>query len=200
MNKSVRPCSEPVKVAVATSNNVKVRAVQKVFRRFCNVEGVSIVKPPDIPVQPVGAVNVALGALSRAIVARKYGGFGVGIEAGPIEFYTTTGFIEVQIAAVIGPSRKASIGLSPAFELPGEVVSMVLRGIELADAVNVHRSGDIGERIGYVGYLTEGYITRQDLTVSALIMALIPWINGFHEELASVEELVKRLKDMGNQH
>ncbi|MCE4629061.1 MAG: inosine/xanthosine triphosphatase [Desulfurococcales archaeon] len=189
----VEPCVSGVRVAIATRNKIKVRAVEKVFKRFCNVTNIIAVTPPQLPQQPSGAIEVFRGALTRAKVARKYGDFGVGVEAGPIEFYTSTGFIETQVAVIVGPSNKVSVGLSPSFELPHPVLDKILKGLELADAVNVPRSGDIGEQIGYIGYVTSGFITRQDLTVHALVMALVPWIAGFDSELMSVDEISEML-------
>lgn len=184
-------CSRKVRVSIATMNEVKVRAVEEAFRRFCNIGEVIPVKPPSLPSQPAGSLMVYRGALKRALEARRNADFGVGVEAGPIEFYTSTGFIETQIAVIVGPNSRVSVGLSSSFELPQGIVDRVLHGEELAAAVRVPRSGDIGEGIGYIGYLTGGFTTRQDLTLQAVTMALVPWIGGFDSDLMTVEEALE---------
>ncbi len=127
------------------------------------------------------------GALRRAEIARGSGDMGVGVEAGPIEFYTGTGFIEVQVAVIVGPGDRVSVGLSPGFELPRGILEPVLRGVELGSLIR-ERPGDIGEGIGYVGLLSRGRITRQDLTEYSIVMALLPWANGYYRELPTLKE------------
>ena len=112
---------------------------------------------------------------------------GVGVEAGPIEFYTGSGFIEIQAAVIVGPGDRVSVGLSPGFELPRGLLGPVLNGVELGRLVR-ERPGDIGEGIGYVGLLSRGRITRQDLTEYSIIMALLPWANGYYKELPTLDE------------
>ncbi|MCE4601475.1 MAG: DUF84 family protein [Desulfurococcales archaeon] len=186
-------CGYKARVAVATKNSVKLRAVEKAFKRYCNVNSVVSVDPPPISKQPHGALDVVAGALARAERAYSEGDFGVGIEAGPIEFYASHGYIETQIAVVIGPGNRVSVGLSPSFEVPQMVVDGMLDGVELAELVPVKRRGDIGEGVGYIGIVTRGYITRQDLTEAAVVMALAPWIGGFHYELQTIEELKRKV-------
>ncbi len=191
---SLSPCGAPASFAIATMNPMKVRAVERVARRYCNVTGVySVQPPPGLPSQPVGLRELVSGAVSRALRAAEEAVFGVGVEAGPMEFYSTTGFIEVQVAAVVGPGERVSLGLSPGFELPPQVVESLIDGVELAEAVEVPRRGDIGESIGYIGYLTWGGVTRQDLTEHAIAMALAPWANGYYGLLKSARSLLSRL-------
>ncbi len=54
----VEPCVSGVRVAIATRNKIKVRAVEKVFKRFCNVTNIIAVTPPQLPQQPSGAIEV----------------------------------------------------------------------------------------------------------------------------------------------
>ena len=153
--------------------------------------------PKDLPPQPSGSLEVVRGALRRAEVARGSGDMGVGVEAGPIEFYTGSGFIEVQVAVIVGPGNRVSIGLSPGFELPRGLLEPVLRGVELGALVR-DRPGDIGEGVGYVGLLSRGRITRQDLTEYSIIMALLPWVNDYYKELPTLKEyrgLVEALRN-----
>jgi len=61
------------------------------------------VKVPDkLPPQPVGSLDIIRGAFLRAINGyRETGEAGVGVEAGPMEFYAPGGFIETQVSVII---------------------------------------------------------------------------------------------------
>lgn len=189
------PACSSARVAVATGNRMKVIAVQKAFTYYCDVSKVYMVRAPDwLPRQPRGS-EVFAGALARAMAALSSGAdFGVGVEAGPLEFYTTTGWLEVQVAVIAGPGKRVSVGVSQGFELPPGIAEKVaLEGIELAEAVGEKRPGDLGEGVGYIGVLTRGYVTRSDLTLQAVLMALTPWISGWWRSLARAEELASQL-------
>ena len=166
-----------VEVAVATSNPMKVRAVERVFKRFFD----PLVKPVrvdhGVPSQPVGR-QVYEGAYKRAILALETTGadFGVGIEAGPI-IIDPVGYLEGQIA-VVASREGIGVGVSPLFMLPSSIMDMVVSGVELSNAFKHGRSHDIGESIGVIGIVTQGAVTRQDLTEAALTMALLPFIAG----------------------
>lgn len=182
-----------VLVAVGSVNPVKVRSVKRVLSRFMDVEVVPVDVRTSVPRQPVGSRDLVLGALERAlgalnVVARAH--LSVGVEAGPMEFYTRTGFLETQVAVIVDRDCRISVGLSPSFELDPEVVKLMLMGEELSQAVRVPRgAGDIGEMIGYIGYITRGLITRQGLTEAAVAMALAPRLQN-PGWLLTVEELV----------
>jgi len=186
------PCQSPARVAVATGNTAKLRAAERALKRLCNVASVDAAEPPaGLPPQPVGS-QVFWGALRRALSALGAGAdLGVGVEAGPLEFYTGTGFIEVQVAVVAGPGGRVSVGLSQGFELPPGIAEKVTSGVELGSLAKGPGGRDIGESIGYIGLLTGGYITRSDLTEHAVAMALVPWTAGWWTTLPRAEDLEK---------
>jgi inosine/xanthosine triphosphatase len=183
-------------IAIGSLNPLKVRSVRRVFSRFADVEVVAVNVPTSIPRQPVGSRDIVLGALERALGALNLvpeASLSVGIEAGPMEFYCRAGFLETQVAVIIDRSCRVSIGLSPSFELDPDTVRRMMMGEELSQAVEIpRRLGDIGELIGYIGYVTQGLVTRQDLTEAAVAMALAPRIQN-PEWLLSVEELAEML-------
>jgi len=178
-------CDEPAMFAIATGNPMKVRSLRIAARRFCNVKQViTTPAPAGLPAQPVGWRQLVEGALARAKAAYASlaeSGFGVGVEAGPATIGRFT--VELQVAAIVGPGGGVSIGTSQGFMMPRRVEEEVLGGVELGAAAGVERPGDIGESIGYIGVLTRGAVTRQDLTVASIVMALLPWVNGYHGDL-----------------
>lgn len=179
--KEASEMADRLRVAVGSLNPVKVRAVEKVFSRYYNVmvEGVSV--KTSVGPQPVGSRDVLLGSIERALgaLALTDSDLGVGVEAGPIEFYTSSGFLEVEIATIVDRRCKVSVGLSAGFELDPAVVAAMMLGRELSEAVSVNRGvKDLGESIGYIGYLSSGAMTRQELTEQAVLMALLPRLSG----------------------
>lgn len=175
-------------------NPVKLRAVERVLSRYYDavVEGVSV--ETSVGSQPVGSRDVLLGALERALgaLSMKRAEWGVGIEAGPIEFYTSSGFIEIEVAVIVDRDCRVSVGLSSGFEIDPSIVPAMLLGGELSQLVRVNRGvKDLGESIGYIGYLSSGFVTRQELTEQAVLAALLPRLAGA-SWLARVEELSAR--------
>ncbi|KYH38892.1 MAG: hypothetical protein AYL30_002430 [Candidatus Hecatellales archaeon B24] len=105
---------------------------------------------------------------------------GVGIEAGlfPVE-EALTGYVDFQWCAIMDREGLVTLGCSPGFELPPEIVQEVLAGKgevkELfEEAFKVKR---IGETIGAIGFLSRGLVNREEITACSVLMALIPRIN-----------------------
>lgn len=186
----------PDRAAIATRNRGKYWAAVRALERLCGISRDRVVMvdpPPGLPAQPVGGLEVFRGALSRAVRAFEAvgrSGLGIGVEAGPVEFYTGTGYLETQVAVVVGPGRRYSVGMSPSFELPALLLDKMKKGVELGKLVEARRHvGDLGESIGYIGIATSGLVTRTDLTMHAIAMALVPWYSGYTESLARLESL-----------
>ncbi len=184
-----------VRVAVGTSNPLKVRAARIVFSRYFDAEVVAISVDSGVGPQPAGSRKVVAGALRRAVDAmrRTASDFGVGVEAGPVEFPSPLGYLETQVAVVVDRECRVGLGLSASFELDEDIVrSVVGGGVELERAVSYKRRVPIGEGIGFVGIATRGFITRMDLTIQAIAMALIPFIEGY-SRMASANSLAESL-------
>ena len=89
-------------IAVGSKNPIKVNAVEKVFKKYYkDVEVKSIDLSSKFPKQPIGLNNVINGAYKRAkyaISCVKDASYGVGIEAGLINFpFTITGYLNIQV-------------------------------------------------------------------------------------------------------
>jgi carbamoylphosphate synthase large subunit len=132
------------------------------------------------------ALSLGVELWDRGVLAR----YGVRVLGTPVEgirkALSRRLFREAMIRAgvPVPPSRATSS--------PREAVEAMLDGIELSRAVSVPRGpGDIGESIGYIGYVTSGYMTRQDLTEQAVLSALVPRLAGWSERLIRVGELAR---------
>lgn len=103
--------------------------------------------------------------------------FGVGIEAGLAPApRTRTGFVDVQWCAILDREGNLTLGHDSGFEYPLKVTEEVLvRRREVGKAME-RLSGieRIGERMGSIGYLSRGRLTRTRLTEQAVFMAMLP--------------------------
>jgi inosine/xanthosine triphosphatase len=140
------------RVAVGSTNPVKINAVRRAFRLLCSaiVEGVAV--DSGVPPQPVGFREVIAGAVNRAVNALSEGfDYGVGVEAGLVD--TGAEQIELQVAAIVGPGGRVSLGLSQGFMIPPAWVEEVHKRVELGDiaARETGRAG-IGEKLGLIGF------------------------------------------------
>lgn len=174
-----------VVVAVGSSNPVKVSAVRRAFEKFFDkVQVYAVPVVTTMPPQPIGLQKVVRGSIERALRALEQladASYGVGIEAGLVEVpHTITGYCDQQFAAIADRAGRITVGGGPCFEFPKSVVERVLReGLEV-EQVMEDLSGikNIGELQGAIGYLSNGAISRFDLCLQAVLMALIPRLNS----------------------
>jgi len=168
-----------LRVAVGSRNPVKLRATRNVFRTLVahvRVIGIKVEKPFA---QPLDQAQIIEGAASRTKQALKAGNYdlGVGIEAGLTPApRTRSGFVDVQWCAILDREGNLTLGHGSGFEYPVEVTEEVcVRGREISEAME-RLSGikRIGERMGAIGYLSRGMLTRTKLTEQAVFMAMLP--------------------------
>jgi len=186
-----------MKACIGSSNEMKLRAARRAFRSIgvSHVEMVGV--ESGVPPQPVGLKDIVLGSINRARQALSLcnADFGVGVESGLTPFPSPSGFLVFQLATVIDSNERVSTGISPGFELYDWENKEVSQGVELSKIVeNVRNPGDMGEHIGYIGYMTHGIVTRFDLTYYAIIMALKPWIHGDTSRLLSISGYLESLR------
>jgi len=157
------------------------------------VVGVSV--SSGVPSQPIGLEEVLRGALNRAVNARRAenADYGVGIEAGVVT--TDVEPIELQAAIIVDREDKATLGFSQAFPLPRNWLGELMERTELENiAERVLGRKGVGEKLGLIGYLTQGLVTRTDLSYNAVLMALIPRLNPrLYPYLPRVGEVLERL-------
>ena len=170
-----------MKIAMATENPVKIRAVELALAEVFDKQQISIerITPDlDVPEQPMGDA-IAAGAMERAVAAQATANadFGIGIEAGLMQVPGTTRWLSVQICVIADREGKTSMGMGPGYELPTPILEAVLAGESLRDAFERLLQQDDPERRGAVFYLSNGLIDRTELTIQGLRMALLPWMN-----------------------
>jgi len=182
------------RVAVGSTNPVKVGAVARVFRLLCSPTVIPVAVEPGVPPQPVGLGETLRGALNRAVGALRGSGadYGVGMEAGVVRLGEGL-VLDVQACVVIDSSGRVGVGLSPWFQVPGGWAGRLLEGVELGVvAEEVLRRVGIRSGLGVIGYLTRGFMTRLELGEDALLMALVPFMNPrlYGDSMLTVDALL----------
>ena len=161
-------------VAVGSMNPVKIRAVEKVFRRVFGdvcVEGVEV--DSGVSHTPSSWEEMVKGALNRAEAARRVldADFGVGLEGG----YERTEFGVFLTGAVVVVDREGRVGISRGngILLPRRVVERLERGEELGDVMDeLQGVENTKQRWGAVGFFTKNYSSRQESFEIAVLYAL----------------------------
>lgn len=168
------------KIIVASQNPVKINATKIAFKKmFPNqtfeVEGVTV--PSFVPDQPMSDEETYEGASNRAQNAKikiPTADFWVGIEGGVEDRQSVMdafGWMVILTNTMLSDARSCT------FPLPPYVANAVRNGQELG-AVNdaffqEHNSKQGG---GAIGSLTDNIVTRTDLYVQPLCLALIPFV------------------------
>ncbi len=169
----------PVRVAVGSTNKVKLDAVRNIFTQaFGLVEVVSVEPASGREKQPMEERTIQ-GAMARAKKALTDGeaDFGVGIEAGLFYNKALGKYLDIQYCSIVDRSGHMTVGHGPGFEYPPDVIKSVLNGGTVGDTMStITGIESIGRKSGSVGYLSDGLIDRTSLTEISVLMALIPRI------------------------
>lgn len=172
-----------MRIAVGSTNPTKVKAVENVMRRiYGDVEVIGVEVDTGVPDQPIGIEEIARGAINRAKSAleKANADLGVGIEAGIYSFPgTLTGYLDVQVCAIVSPDGVITIGHGPGFEYPPVVIEKVLNdGVEVGIAMGeLVDDPELKKKIGAIGVLSKGLLPRTELNEIAVLMAMIPRMN-----------------------
>jgi inosine/xanthosine triphosphatase len=167
-------------VAAGTKNPAKLEGIRRAFTKyFTDVELRSVDSASVAKAQPRGLEEMMAGATARAkfALSKAGGDFGVGVEAGI--FTIGEVYFDNQVAAIVNPSGKVSLGHSAGYSLPREAMEkLFIEGKELERwAESISGISEVGDKGGLIHHLTKGRMTRTDLTEQCVITALIPWLH-----------------------
>jgi len=169
----------PHRVAVGSTNPVKIAAVRAVLRRLhaqADVVGVAVAS--GVPDQPFGDEETQRGAESRARAAleRSEADLAVGLEGGVVR--EADGSLRTCAWAVaIDRQGRRGVGGSLAMPLPAMVARRIDAGEELGQAMDaVAQTVGTKHGRGAVGILTAGLIDRQGAYEILVTYALSPWL------------------------
>jgi len=170
-----------MKVVVATSNPVKIRAVSQGFQRMFPGQEFQIEEllgfrgKSSQPCSDLDTLQCAIYRAERAAQLVPQSDFWVGVEGG-IEEHGS------QMSAfawiVIKSKDRLGEGRTGAFYLPQAVADLVRQGKELGEADDiVFGRSNSKQANGAIGILTGDVIDRAQLYEQAVILALIPFKN-----------------------
>jgi len=167
-----------MKIAIGSTNPVKIRAVKNVARRiFPNAEFVAREVPSGVPGQPRGDKQTRRGAVNRARAVHQAtrADWGVGLEAGIVE--NEFGVMTCAWCAIVDRRGRVGIGGSTNVLLPDEVAARVKAGAELGEAMDAFaRIKNVKHKMGAIGVLTRGLSNRQRAYEYVLTLAVVRFL------------------------
>ena len=172
-----------MKVLIATQNKGKVEGVKRAFEKFFeDVEVIGISVSSDVSEQPVneetwnGAKNRVKNLKSIANENNIDADYFVAIESGMMN--SLGSWMIVNIAVIEDKNGLESISSSPGFPVPERLVEKI-KEIGLGQVMDNHfNESDLRSRGGGIQLLTQGVVSRIDLTELAFEMALTKFVNG----------------------
>jgi inosine/xanthosine triphosphatase len=164
-----------MKIAIASTNPVKINAVKKVFNRaFTGCRFVSLEINSGVKDQPTSDQETKRGAINRAKSALKktQADMAVGLEGGVTtisgKMYCTAW------AAVINKQGTLGLGGGMHFLIPDAVAKKVRQGHESGPVMDkISGITNIKKKGGMVEYFTKGLITRSKGYESLVSYALV---------------------------
>jgi inosine/xanthosine triphosphatase len=169
-----------MKVIVASTNPVKIKATKSAFRKVFpdkKFKFIGLDVPSGVASQPIGDIETLNGAKNRVKNASKMmkADFYVGLEGG-INEKMDTERAWMYVMDKYGKTGTASTGTFP---IPHEITKLLKKGKELGEATGIvfnHNNSKQG--LGAVGLLTKGIVNREKYYLQALILVLIPFMNS----------------------
>jgi len=172
--------SKPMKVAIGSTNPVKVRACKKIMRKiYGNIEVIPVSVSSGVSHTPLSHEEMIEGAKNRAFYALKKtnADMAVGMEGGISE--TDGKFFLSGWTVVLSKNGKIGIGGGSKTELPNFIVKEVRKGKELGNVMDeLIGEKDTKKKMGAVGILTKGLIDRQKSWEISLTYALAKFLRS----------------------
>ena len=170
-----------MKVAVGSTNPVKIEAVKLAFnkvwpKKTWEVVGLEI--PSGVSNQPKSDLESIKGATNRAkgAIQKAKADFGVGLEGGLSEING----IWFDTAWIMIINKKGHEGISSTInmETPQSFIEKVNRGMEIGEIDDeVFKLKNSKQGLGHFGLMTNGLLDRKDAYTDGVISALARFIH-----------------------
>lgn len=169
-----------MKVAIGSTNPVKIAAVRDAFKKVFPKKKFSFIGievKSGVSHQPMSDLETIKGAKNRAMRSRKKinSEFGIGLEGGIQKIngkWYDCGWV------VVIYKDKHGIGSSIRMEVPGKMMRHVHKGMEIGLIDDMFfKQNNSKQGKGHFGLMTKGLITRKDGYSHAVIAALARFIN-----------------------
>lgn len=170
-------------IAVGSTNQVKILAVQEVVKNYPHLAS-SIIEPfsvsSEVCEQPLSLDETIQGAKNRAknaFVLCDPCSFSIGIESGLCKATgTRSGFLHICACCIFDGTHNYT-GLSTGFEVPPLILDlMISQKMDLSQAsflCGITNNVNIGAAEGLIGILTKGRVDRKEYTKQCVTTAFI---------------------------
>ncbi len=152
-----------MKIAIGSTNPVKVGAVENVLRQvYPDAEFIISEVPSGVSQQPIGDEETRRGALNRAraVLAAADAEMGAGLEGGIV--LTEMGTMTTAWCVLVDREGQVGVGGGANMLLPEPVAAKVLAGAELGAAMDEYAGvKDVKRGPGAIGILNRGLVDRQ---------------------------------------
>lgn len=171
-----------MKILIGTKNPGKIEGATEALKNYFNdFEITGIPVSSDVGDEPVNN-EIYEGARNRVNNLMKYAKenkieaeYFLGVESGITNLLGK--WMIINIAVIKDKNGYESCGTSPAFPVPDKYVDEIIK-TELGKVMDkIFQENDLRSGKGGINFLTNGVITRIDLTKTAFIMALTSHIN-----------------------
>ena len=172
-----------MKVLIGTKNPGKIEGATEAFKNYFDefdMEGISV--SSNVSEEPVNT-EIYEGAKNRVDNLIKYANennidadYFLGVESGITNALGK--WVIISIAVIKDKNGYESWGTSPAFPVPSKYVEEII-ATDLGKVMDkIFEQNDLGSGKGGISFVTNGIISRIDLTKEAFIMALTQHINA----------------------
>ena len=164
--------------AVGSRNPTKVDAVRNVAEKALpGSEVISLDAPSGVNPQPASDEEAVKGATNRArfCLENTEADFGVGIEGAVVE--TPQGMLVRGWTVILDRNNRKGMGSSGGLVLPIKIANQVRNGEELGIIIDKFAGKDNTKlKLGAAGVLTDGLISRTEVTELGVAFALARFI------------------------
>jgi inosine/xanthosine triphosphatase len=171
-----------LRIAVGSKNPVKINAILAGFKEMLpgiELEAAGYEASSGVTDQPMSDKETITGAKNRAkaaLQADTIAAYGVGLEGGMQEF--PEGWYDSQWVVIESRSGQIGLGQSIRIPVPKSFIEKIKTGKELGDVIDeAFDQANMKQKQGYIGEVTNGVVTREEMCRGAVISALIPFTN-----------------------
>lgn len=168
-----------LKVAVGSTNPIKVEAVRSIVHRVwpkAEVIGVSV--PSGVREMPMSDAETIEGAKNRAIAACEQTGadLGLGLEGG-VQHDPMVGWVLQGWVVAVDGNGRIGIGGNGRLPLPPLLINRILAEEELGLVLDdILGEKNVKQKGGAIGLLTAGLVMRQEAFALGVAYALAPFL------------------------
>jgi inosine/xanthosine triphosphatase len=169
---------QPMKIAVGSTNPVKIAAVRQVVTRvWLDVEMIPISVEAGVSNMPMSSEETLHGAENRASNALRQTGadLGIGLEGGVNQ--EPAGLMLMGWVVILDNNGRKGMGGASRIPLPVAIAKRVQAGEELGNVMDdILNEDNVKQKGGAVGALTNGLVLRQEAFAIAVAYALSPFV------------------------